>query len=167
VPELWLDLIDAAAPFDSVNGYGLFRTMTTERLEIIVEGSDDGATWKAYELADKPGDVHRAPPILGLHMPRLDWELWFAALARHCTRSPVYLPFVRALLEGSPTVRALLAIDPFPDHPPRYVRSTLWSYTFSTRDERRTTGAWWHAERLGMYCPTVELDEGNLYPVEP
>jgi hypothetical protein len=167
VPELWLDVMTTAAPFDSVNGYGLFRTMTTERPEIIVEGSDDGVTWKRYELRYKPGDVTRAPPIIGLHMPRLDWELWFAALAKHCTRSPVYLPFVRALLEGSTTVRAELAIDPFPDHPPRYVRSTLWDYTFSSRDERKSTGAWWHARRLGLYCPTLELDDGSLYPVEP
>src|SRR5262249_23202827 len=148
LPELWLDLIDAAGPFDSINGYGLFRTMTTERPEIVVEGSDDGVTWKAYEFRYKAGDLRRAPPILGLHMPRLDWEMGSAALAKHCTRSPVYLPFVRALLEGSPPVRALLAVDPFPDRPPRYVRSTLWDYTFSTRDERRATGVWWDARRL-------------------
>jgi hypothetical protein len=133
----------------------------------LVEGSDDGATWKAYEFRYKPGDVRRPPPILGLHMPRLDWEMWFAALAKDCTQSSVYVPFVRALLEGSPPVRALFAIDPFPDHPPKYVRSTLFEYTFSTRQDRRTTGAWWSARKVRPYCPTVVLEDGNLYPVEP
>ena len=31
------------APFRSVSGYGLFRTMTIERPEIVIEGSADGA----------------------------------------------------------------------------------------------------------------------------
>ena len=38
----------AVAPFRSINGYGLFAVMTTSRPEIVVEGSDDGASWQAY-----------------------------------------------------------------------------------------------------------------------
>ena len=34
------------APLNSINGYGLFRVMTTERPEIVVEVSADGETWK-------------------------------------------------------------------------------------------------------------------------
>src|SRR5205085_1940663 len=42
-----------AAPFRSVNGYGLFRVMTTERYELIVEGSNDARDWQAYEFKFK------------------------------------------------------------------------------------------------------------------
>ena len=38
------------APFRSINGYGLFRVMTTERPELILEGSMDGIRWQAFEL---------------------------------------------------------------------------------------------------------------------
>ena len=68
-------------PFRLVNGYGLFAVMTTGRPEIIVEGSDDGVTWHAYEFKWKPGDVHRRPWFVAPHQPRLDWQMWFAALS--------------------------------------------------------------------------------------
>ncbi|MBI3785687.1 MAG: lipase maturation factor family protein, partial [Deltaproteobacteria bacterium] len=44
------------APLQIVNGYGLFARMTTTRPEIVLEGSDDGRTWKAYDFRWKPGD---------------------------------------------------------------------------------------------------------------
>src|SRR5262249_7058642 len=69
------------APFRSVNGYGLFRVMTTSRPEIIVEGSADGRTWQAYEFRHKPGDLRRRPDFVAPHQPRLDWQMWFAALS--------------------------------------------------------------------------------------
>ena len=43
----------------SFNGYGLFRTMTLTRPEIIIEGSDDGVNWHGYEFPCKAGDVYR------------------------------------------------------------------------------------------------------------
>jgi hypothetical protein len=107
------------------------------------------------------------PRFTILHMPRLDWELWFAALAGHCTRSRTYLDFVRRLLDGSPAVRGLLAKDPFPSAPPLFVRSTLWAYEFTTVEEHAATGAYWKRRRLGLYCPTVALQDGDLIPVEP
>ena len=44
------------APFRIVNGYGLFRVMTKDRGEIVVEGSADGIDWLPYEFKWKPGD---------------------------------------------------------------------------------------------------------------
>src|SRR3989454_9406556 len=43
-------LLDAVAPFRSINGYGLFRVMTTERPEIVVEGSRDTVAWREYRF---------------------------------------------------------------------------------------------------------------------
>src|SRR5438132_8135716 len=73
-------LLRAVEPLRSVNGYGLFRVMTTERPEIVIEGSRDGVEWSEYGFRWKPGDVHRRPAFVAPHMPRLDWQMWFAAL---------------------------------------------------------------------------------------
>ncbi|MEJ2132653.1 MAG: lipase maturation factor family protein, partial [Gammaproteobacteria bacterium] len=69
-----------SSPWHVVNGYGLFAVMTTERRELVVEGSRDGVAWRAYELPFKPGDPSRAPRLATPYQPRLDWQLWFAAL---------------------------------------------------------------------------------------
>src|SRR5678815_5340818 len=80
VPRPVLSAMQGLAPFNLVSGYGLFAVMTTERPEIIIQGSDDGRTWKNYEFRYKPGDLHRPPPFVAPHQPRLDWQMWFAAL---------------------------------------------------------------------------------------
>lgn len=144
------------APFHLVNGYGLFANMTTERPEIIVEGSDDGQSWRAYEFRWKPGDPARRPEFVQPHMPRLDWQMWFAALGSYQT-SRWFLPFCRRLLEGSPAVLDLLGYDPFAEAPPRYLRATLYDYRFTTREQRRETGAWWRRRPIGPYIPTIYL----------
>ena len=47
----WSDeLIGYVQPFRSVNAYGLFRVMTTERPEIVIEGSQDEVTWHEYHF---------------------------------------------------------------------------------------------------------------------
>ena len=67
-------------PLHIVSGYGLFAVMTTKRDEIVIEGSDDGVEWREYEFRYKPGDVARRPRWNIPHQPRLDWQMWFAAL---------------------------------------------------------------------------------------
>ncbi len=139
-----------------VGGYGLFRSMTTTRPEIIVEGSDDLRDWKTYEFRYKPGDVKRPPPIIGLHMPRLDWQMWFAALRYPQSYDRWFVFFCRRLVDGSPEVLALLERNPFPDTPPRYIRATVYDYHFTTAAERNQNGAWWKRELLGPYCPIIQ-----------
>ncbi|MEZ4466853.1 MAG: lipase maturation factor family protein [bacterium] len=90
---------EAVGAFASANGYGPFATMTRDRFE-IVEGSADGVSdWRPYRF--RPGDPAQVGAMAGLHMPRLDWQLWFAALRPQCQRG-WYLAFVRraAGLEG-------------------------------------------------------------------
>ncbi len=139
----------------SFNGYGLFMVMTTERPEIVVEGSDDGVAWRAYEFRWKPGDLRRRPRFVAPHQPRLDWQMWFAALGSY-EQNPWFIRFLGRLLEGAPEVEQLLATNPFPDHPPRFVRALLYDYRFTNRAERRTTGAWWRRTLKGLYCPVLE-----------
>ncbi|HTY42930.1 MAG TPA: lipase maturation factor family protein [Thermoanaerobaculia bacterium] len=139
----------------SFNGYGLFMVMTTERPEIRVEGSEDGATWKAYEFRWKPGDPKRRPEFVAPHQPRLDWQMWFAALGGYGRNAWVGALLAR-LLEGSRPVLRLLAANPFPDHPPRYVRAVLEDYRFTDAAEKKATGAWWRRRDLGPFSPVFE-----------
>lgn len=158
----WPKPIDAAfellEPFRLVNSYGLFAVMTTERPEIVVEGSHDGREWRAYEFKWKPGDVKRAPRIVAPHQPRLDWQMWFAALGFY-QNNPWFRSFLLRLLESSPDVTALLQNNPFPGQPPRFIRAVLYQYRFTNFRERRATGAWWKRERRGSYCPVMELEQ--------
>ena len=151
-------LVAWAEPLRSVNSYGLFRVMTTSRSEIIVEGSDDGVSWKPYEFKYKPGDVHRRPGFVEPHQPRLDWQMWFAALSRP-ELVPWFQAFEARLLEGSAAVLGLLGTNPFPDRPPRYVRALLYDYRFTTPEERRQTGAWWARTPIGEYGGVVTNPE--------
>jgi predicted DCC family thiol-disulfide oxidoreductase YuxK len=117
-------LIRAVGPFEIINTYGLFANMTTTRPEIVVEGSVDGVTWLPYEFKYKPGDLGRRPVWVEPHQPRLDWQMWFAALGNYRTDRWI-LYFVGRLLEGSPEVLGLLAKNPFPKAPPRYIRALV------------------------------------------
>ncbi len=152
VADAWLE------PFRTFNGYGLFAVMTTERREIIVEGSDDGVKWLPYEFKYKPGNINRRPAFVAPHQPRLDWQMWFAALGDY-RQNPWFVNFCLRLLQGSPQVLALLEKDPFPNHPPRYLRAELYDYRFTSFAERRATGAWWKRQRIGEYLPAVSLSD--------
>lgn len=156
-PGVLTRLASWLAPFRSTNGYGLFMMMTTSRPEIVVEGSEDGESWRAYEFRWKPGDVRRSPRFVAPHQPRLDWQMWFAALGT-CEENPWFVNFLARLLEGSPPVLRLLASNPFPGHPPRYVRAVLYDYHFTDAATRRATGAWWQREEKGLYCPVLSKE---------
>ena len=147
-----------AEAFRIVNGYGLFRVMTKDRGEIVIEGSADGIDWLPYEFKWKPGDVKRAPRWCAPHQPRVDWQMWFAALGTP-QQNPWFGGLIVRLLQGSRDVSRLLARNPFPDQPPRYIRASFYRYRFTTLEEHRQSGAWWKRQELGEYLPTVSLDQ--------
>jgi len=155
-PEPLEQFMQWLEPFRLVNGYGLFAVMTTERPEIIVEGSNDGVIWSAYEFKWKPGDVNRRPRFVAPHQPRLDWQMWFAALSYYQS-TPWFHQFLLRLLGNSPDVLALLRRNPFPDKPPRFIRAVVYDYRFTDFDGRRATGAWWRREGRGLYSPVLSL----------
>src|SRR5262249_821960 len=135
-----------------VNSYGLFAVMTTTRPEIVIEGSNDSETWLAYEFRYKPGDVNRAPQIVEPHQPRLDWQMWFAALGSY-QQNRWFSNLMVRVLQGEPSVLRLLRYNPFPGTPPRYARARLYIYHFTHWRER----AWWTREEHGLYFPAVSL----------
>ena len=158
-PPGWVaSLYEQMEAFRVVNGYGLFRVMTRDRCEIVIEGSTDAIEWRPYEFKWKPGDVKRAPGWCAPHQPRLDWQMWFAALESP-EQNPWLVGLIARLLEGSRDVTELLAYNPFPDKPPQYIRAMFYRYRFTSREERRETAAWWKRQELREYLPTISRDQ--------
>lgn len=174
IPPYPLDALERElAGFRVVNGYGLFADMTEVRPEIIVEVSDDGATWRAIEFPWKPGEPARPPRYAGFHMPRLDWQMWFEGLnflaqeqvyeARRIERqNREYYPsrwfqmlMIRLLEPSNPA--ASLAASHTVERPTR-IRALVYQYRFTSRAEQRATGRWWERERVGVYLPSVGLN---------
>lgn len=141
-------------PFRIVNNYGLFAVMTRARYEIEYQGTVDGEHWVAYPYRFKPQDPMKAPGIYAPYQPRFEWNLWFASLGSW-QGDPWTVDVEQRLLEGEPSVLALFAGDPFHGRKPLAVRTILWQYWFTTRAERRATGAWWKRQELGQYAPPV------------
>lgn len=148
-------------PLHLVNTYGAFGSITRERFEIVIEGTDEAVLthttrWREYGFKGKPGDVRRRPPQVAPYHLRLDWLMWFAAMS-----SPAYhewfLPLLLRLLEADRTTLRLLRDDPFGGARPRYVRALLYRYRFTTPAERRATRAWWSRELVGEYVRPLTL----------
>ncbi|MCY3965916.1 MAG: lipase maturation factor family protein [Acidobacteria bacterium] len=154
-------LLGVIAPFRSINGYGLFRAMTTSRPEIVVETSADGAAWSELAFRFKPGDLNRPPRAAFPHMPRLDWQMWFAALDP--AGADWLGSFVERLFEGEPAVLWLLGEAARPAEPPRYVRLRLYDYAFS---EPRTGAPWWQREFLYDLSPVLAREAFAQDPVD-
>jgi hypothetical protein len=156
-PAPFQALLQAVAPFQSLNNYGLFAVMTHPRTELIIEGSDDDHTWLPYEFPHKPGDLSRRPDFVAPYQPRLDWQLWFAALDTP-ERNPWVLALCEHLLRGTPEVLELVQKNPFPAHPPRYVRVQRYEYHFTDQAERTRTGHWWRRTLLDTFVPASALN---------
>jgi len=152
-------------PLHLVNAYGAFGTVTKERFEVIVEGSDsadprDETAWKAYEFRGKPGDVARMPGQFAPYHLRLDWLMWFLALG---SRDTLWFEvFLARLLQGDRATLRLLARNPFALRAPRYVRARMFRYRFSTPAERAVSHDWWVRTEVGTLVPPVTLPPVTL-----
>jgi hypothetical protein len=84
-------------------------------------------------------------------MPRLDWQMWFAALSIYYEHQmPQWLElFAQQLKAGNPAVIGLLDHNPFPQAPPKQLRLRLYLYQFATPEEHEKTGAWWTRTLVG------------------
>jgi hypothetical protein len=153
-----------------VGTYGAFGHITKTRYEIILEGTDNAGlseTWKAYEFKGKPGDPKRMPPQVAPYHLRLDWLMWFAAMGP-AERFPWIFELVTRLLQGDRATSKLLRRNPFPEGPPALVRARLYRYRFTSRGERRETGAWWKRTPVAEYLPPLGLDSrGALVVASP
>ena len=147
-------------PFHLVNTYGAFGTVGRTRYEVVVEGTagepDDPAGWREYGFKGKPGDPRRLPPQVAPYHLRLDWLMWFLPLSPFYGES-WFLPFLGRLLEGDRAILRLIRTNPFPDHPPVYIRARLFHYRYTTWRELRETGAWWVRTPQALFAGPLRL----------
>jgi hypothetical protein len=149
-----------------VNAYGAFGSVTKERHEIILEGTDEAVLtpqtrWQEYQFKAKPGALSRRPPQIAPYHLRLDWLMWFLPFSVHISAHGVVVPgyerwfvrLVQKLLQGHKPILKLFKQNPFPEQPPRYIRAELYRYRFTTRQEHKRTGAYWVRTRIGEYLP--------------
>lgn len=146
-------------PLRLVNTYGAFGSITRARREIVIEGRrSEDEPWQEYGFKAKPGDPRRRPRQVAPYHLRLDWLMWFAALAP-AQHERWLRPLMARLLRADRDTRRLLGHDPFGDDPPRLVRARLYDYRFTTRAERRATGAWWVRTPRGVVVGPLHLRE--------
>lgn len=151
-------ILSKVQPFHLVNRYGLFAVMTTKRHEVIFEGSLDGSEWKEYTFKYKPSQIDRRPPWIAPYQPRIDWQAWFLPLGGY-RHDPWFGSFLYHLLKGSQEVLALIEYNPFPQEPPRYIRTLLYDYTFSSPKEKKERGWWWRRHYMGIFTRPLTLND--------
>jgi hypothetical protein len=150
-------------PFDLVNTYGAFGSVTRERRELVIEGTSaaelgPGTEWKEYELPCKPGDPARRPCLVAPYHYRLDWQMWFAAMGSP-DDAPWAVHLLWKLLHNDAGARSLLVNDPFPDAPPRFVRVRQYRYQLAPLGER----GWWRRTLLDEdWLPPVSIGDPGL-----
>lgn len=159
-------------PLHLVNTYGAFGSMSRQRYEVVIEGTQEAhpgpdTQWKEYEFKGKPGDVRRRPPQVAPYHLRLDWLMWFlpfsVTVAGHRVVSHGFdlwfLRFLKKLLQGDGKTLKLLRSNPFPNGAPTLIRARYYLYQYTSRQEKRETGAWWKRTLLGDYLPPVRLSD--------
>uniref|UniRef100_UPI003AB00095 lipase maturation factor 2a n=1 Tax=Centroberyx gerrardi TaxID=166262 RepID=UPI003AB00095 len=154
--------------YQLVNSYGLFRRMTGVggRPEVVIEGSNDRVTWTEIEFMYKPGNLSASPAVVTPHQPRLDWQMWFAALGPH-TQAPWFTSLMYRLLQGKRDVIELIQSDvsqyPFHQQPPAYLRAHRYKYWFT---EPKADGSypqrWWRRVYVEEFYPTVHFGDSFL-----
>jgi len=147
-----------------VNTYGAFGSVGDTRREIVFEGTRDdpptaATAWKEYDFWCKPGTPTRRPCVIAPFQPRLDWQIWFAAMSRP-DRYPWTLHLVWKLLQNDPGTLALLGPNPFPEEPPLYIRAACYRYEFAPPGN--PDGAWWRRTHLGEWLPPLSASDPRL-----
>jgi hypothetical protein len=149
---------------DLVNTYGAFGSVGRERLNVVFEGTDGDpaapeTVWQAYPYRALPVALDRRPPQIAPYQPRLDWQMWFAAMGSPA-EYPWTLHLVWKLLHNDPLALGLLGGNPFPEKPPRYVRAMLYRYRFARPGN--AAGDWWKREEVGLWLPPMSADDPQL-----
>jgi Lipase maturation factor len=151
-------------PLDLVNTYGAFGTVGRERLNVVFEGTrdaipSDSAAWQPYPYKGLPVALDQRPPQIAPYQLRLDWQMWFAAMASPADY-PWTLNLVSKLLHNDPGAVSLFARNPFPDQPPRYIRAVRYRYRFAPPDNPQ--GQFWQRERVDMWLLPLAANDPRL-----
>ena len=95
------------------HGWGALPPSVVEVPAVIVEGSEDGTSWEEIAFRYAPGAPGRQPRHTAPHQPRLDWQVWFAALGAY-QHNDWFVYLLYKILQGSEPVLALLDLEASP-----------------------------------------------------
>lgn len=150
-----------------VGAYGAFGSVSKERYEVVIQGTDEEVTnelteWQEYGFKGKPVELDRTPPVVAPYHLRLDWMIWFLPFTVTVRENQVYVRghsrwFVRMmikLLENDKALLSLMGRNPFEGHAPKWVRAKFFQYHFTKPGERN----FWRREELGDFFPEISLD---------
>jgi hypothetical protein len=148
-------------PLDLVNTYGAFGSVGKVRYNVVFEGTDaatpdDNAQWREYLYRALPVALDQRPPQIAPYQPRLDWQMWFAAMSTP-DEYPWTLHLIWKLLHNDPGALSLFGGNPFPDKPPRFVRAVLYSYAFAPLGNQ--AHLWWNRKELSLWLPPLSADD--------
>ncbi len=173
--KTYLAFLRAITPLAMVQGYGVFspRSAPPVRWLPVIQGSDDGETWKTFEYRFTTTHGRSTPPFIAPYQPRLDhmghYETlgidgtgYFAAISfsdplRFTPAAMLDLTIQRLLEKDSP-VLGLMGTNPFPEDPPRLMRVSVSRATQTTPKERASTGDWYHCTPAGPHIAATEHD---------
>ncbi len=157
-------------PIHLVNTYGAFGSVTKQRYEIDIEGTDEPilsqqTQWQEYEFRAKPGDPKRRSPQIAPYHLRLDWLMWFIPFSVAVTDTGIemasyeawFVRLIQKLLANDSETLKLLAHNPFGDQAPKFIRALFYHYRYTSESERRQTGAWWVRRLIDVYLPPISL----------
>ncbi len=147
-----------------VNTYGAFGSIGREQYNIVFEGSDaefpyTDADWKEYPYRGLPVDLKQMPPLVAPYQLHFDWQMWFASMAGP-NEYPWTIHLVWKLLHNDPIALQLFAGNPFPDHPPRYIRAILYKYKFAAPGN--PDNRWWDRKEISEWLPMLSLNDPRL-----
>ncbi len=150
--------------WELVNTYGAFGAVGKERHELILEGTEDEVItpkteWKEYEFKAKPGNPHRKLPFIAPYQPRIDWQIWFAAMERP-EYNPWLIHLIWKLLHNDKNAISLLANNPFPDKPPKYIKVEFYRYSFAPIGNK--DGLVWNRTYIGQWLPPLSVPNQEL-----
>ncbi|VDP20676.1 unnamed protein product [Soboliphyme baturini] len=118
--------------------------------------------WKEYEFLYKVGSVARRPPVNIPHQPRIDWQLWFAALDSSYLNDPWFINLVYRLFTNSTEVLHLIDRNPFLKTAPKFLRSNRYLYHYTTFSDLKYQNCWWWREFDGVFMPVLAHDNPHL-----
>lgn len=163
-------------PLHLVNAYGAFGSVSRERYEVVLEGTEDSVLtahtkWLEYEFRGKPGPLDRTPPQVAPYHMRLDWLMWFLPFSVFVSGKQIrsygyelwFLRFVQRLLQADPSTINLIRRSPFEYRRPTFIRARYYLYEYTNAKEKKETGNIWKRTLIGEYMPPVRLSD--LEPV--
>jgi len=159
--ENLVSLYQIASKFGCVSSYGLFRRMTgveagiVSRPEVVFELHFKDVGWKEIDFRYKPGDVARSPDWIAPHQPRLDWQMWFAALGDYNT-SPWTIHLAHKLVQQKPSLLRLMGLEP--DDGVDIVRAFIYKYDFTNG----SSTDWWKRDFKRLYIPEITKGDQSV-----